>query len=85
MDGRQKREARRQAARLLGLGRVSPAASIRTDEERVRDALQGARTEDVYEDAAGCADCQDERRRSKDDTALCDRHLMRAMSFDRKS
>lgn len=77
MNGSEKRQVRRAAARLNALGRF--VAAPRSDEERIRSSLQDARTEDVYEAAAACPDCQRARLSTKDETALCSAHLLRAM------
>src|SRR5262249_38278865 len=77
MNGREKREARRAAARLQGLGRV--AIVPRSDKDRLRESLQTARTEDVYEDAGACPDCERGLDTPADRTALCPKHLAKAM------
>ena len=77
MNNSEKREARRQAARLktLGFDSVVP----RSDEERLREAKQTLRSEDAYAAAARCAECETARRQSRDETALCAHHLKLAM------
>ncbi len=72
-----KREVRQAAARLRGLGKVVPVG--RSDEERLREAQQAARNEDLY--AVVCAACGEARRHSGDDTALCPEHLARALGL----
>ena len=72
-----RKDVRRAAARLEGMGRLVPVG--RSDEERLREAQQGARNEDVYEAAAACPACQAERARAGDATALCPDHLRRAL------
>ncbi len=78
MNSREKQEARRGAARLKALGRVG--FSPRSDEERLREAVQTLRNEDVYEAAAACEACEKSRKESGDATALCAEHLARAMT-----
>lgn len=77
MNGSQKRQVRRAAAQLNALGRFVAAPS--SDAERLRNSLQDARNEDIYEAAAECADCQKARATAGDPTALCSPHLRRAM------
>jgi hypothetical protein len=81
MNSSEKREARRQAARLSGLGRV--AIVPRSDEERLREAKQSLRNEEAYEASAACADCEKERHKSGDATALCAPHLKRALGISK--
>jgi hypothetical protein len=77
MNPREKREARRAAARLQSLGRISIAP--RSDDERLRETVQEARNQDVYEAAAECRACSELRSSCGDPTALCPRHLTQAM------
>lgn len=83
-----KREIRQAAARLRGLGKVVPVG--RSDDERLREAQQAARNEDIYDDGrdghdggagAPCPACAAERQRAGDATALCAQHLSRALGF----
>ncbi len=77
MNGGEKRQVRRAAARLSSLGRF--VAAPRSPEERLRESIQDARNEDVYDAAATCPDCQEVRASTHDVTALCSPHLRRAM------
>ena len=47
--------------------------------EALRDLSQKERTESAYGDAESCADCTAARAELEDDTALCDKHLARAL------
>lgn len=67
------------AARLRNLGKM--VAVSRTDEDRLSQAQQALRNEDVYHGAEACPACQAARQRGPDDTALCDEHLRRAMGL----
>ncbi len=74
-----KREVRRAAARLRHLGKLVPVG--RSDEERLRQAMQELRNDDAYRDSADCPACAAERQRSGDATALCQQHLLSAMGM----
>jgi hypothetical protein len=78
-----KRDARRAAARLRNLGLVVPQSQSesRSDEARLREAQQAARSEDAYAAAASCPACERARARDQDPTALCDAHLRVAMGL----
>lgn len=75
----QKRELRRAAARLQSLGKV--VAVTEPQEERLRAAVQGLRTEDTYSAAAACPACRDAQQHSGDASALCPPHLAKAMGL----
>lgn len=47
----------------------------------LRDFEQQLRGNQVYVEAGGCDDCNVLRKKTKDDTALCDEHLAEAMGF----
>lgn len=79
MNSSQKREARRAAARLTALGKVSVVP--RSDEERLREATQALRSEDAYAAASGCTACEEARRTAGDTTALCAHHLKLALGI----
>ena len=82
MGKRQQRKAARQGARDLR-GRVGwdPKKMIRRQEpeEALRDLEQREQTESTYDAAESCPDCRSVREELGDQTALCERHLARAL------
>lgn len=74
-----KREVRQAAARLRNLGKVVPLH--RSDEERLREAQQAARNQDIYEAAPACPACSAAQRAGQDASALCEAHLQAALGF----
>lgn len=60
----------------------NPAAfSTPSIKEKLLVLDQQSAGERAYSEGQACTDCQAEREKRKDETALCDRHLAEAMGF----
>ncbi len=58
------------------------AFAQRDTEQELAHLEQKMRDHQVYQEADACSDCDDLRRDTGDDTALCQVHMAQAMGFD---
>jgi hypothetical protein len=78
-----KRQLEKEAQRLRLNPEWNPASRKPREsrEERLRQSIEGDRIASVLETADECEACAEERKLTNDPTALCEKHLRRAMGL----
>lgn len=79
-SNRQKRKETRAAAHKLKSD-VAWTLQKKDPMERLMELDQEARNEDVFGEAEVCESCLRARRKTEDESALCEEHLAEAMGF----